>query len=257
MEGGWMGPRRAGPAFPTEGFKPGTPSGHFPHPVHNRAPRRTHRRGLTESRDRRDKAKTDGVTMASRRPQGILKKIPPRARPLPWKASFRQAWDLLLFSAALAVLFNLLFPYGIELKIPAPKGHGLMDSLKTHRDSGTASYAGFKPSPGRTRVAATPTPLPGAPEDVVRISLSGAKNRFDRNSSIFLDARPPEEYKGGHIPGALNFYADEFDQFAPQLLPLLPDKNKEIIAYGHGSGCELSILLARRLANLGYAHVKV
>lgn len=195
--------------------------------------------------------------MAPRRSQDILKKVPPGSRPLFWKKSFRQAWDLLLFSAALAVLFNLLFPYGIELKTPAPKGHGLMDSLKTRRASGAVSYAGFKPFPDRPRVSATPTPLPGEAEDVVRLSLSGAKNRFDRNSSIFLDARPPEEYKEGHIPGALNFYADDFDQAAPQVLPLLPDKNKEIIAYCHGSGCELSILLARRLANLGYVHVKV
>jgi rhodanese-related sulfurtransferase len=131
-----------------------------------------------------------------------------------------------------------------------------MDNPQFHQKSNPSlHYGGFLPS-AASSAALTPTPLPDG-EGFIRISLSGAKSRFDSKSSIFLDARPPEEYKEGHIPGALSFYAEDFDQVAPQILPKLTDKNKELIAYCHGSSCELSIVLAHRLSDLGYSNVKV
>lgn len=68
---------------------------------------------------------------------------------------------------------------------------------------------------------------------------------------------PADEYKNGHIPGALNFYADEFDKYAPQVMPKLLDKNQEIITYCHGTSCDLSIELAQNLMDAGYTNVKV
>jgi rhodanese-related sulfurtransferase len=91
----------------------------------------------------------------------------------------------------------------------------------------------------------------------MRISLSGAKDRFDKKASVFLDARKPEEYQEGHISGAMNFYGNELDQFAPGIIPLLTDKNQEIIVYCHGGDCDLSLLVARSLIETGYKRVEI
>jgi rhodanese-related sulfurtransferase len=55
----------------------------------------------------------------------------------------------------------------------------------------------------------------------------------------------------------LDFYADDFEKMAPQVLPQLPDKSREIVAYCHGTSCDLSIHLAQKLAEQGYTDVKV
>jgi len=168
---------------------------------------------------------------------------------------FRDAWNLFLFSASFAVLFNLFYSNGIELKYVPPKSLHLQEILKSPRAQ--PSYTGWNSGAASGKVRPSPAlPIP-AQDTLPRLSLSGAKDRFDRKSAVFLDARPPDEYQQGHIPGALSFYADQFDQVAPQVLPQLTDKTKEIIAYCHGTSCDLSIHLAQKLAEQGYTNVKV
>ena len=163
-----------------------------------------------------------------------------------------EAWGLFLFSAIFALFFNLFYTDGIELKVkPAKKLH-LQEILKS---PSATRYPGW----GTAVPPAQPAALAPAPDgdNLPRLSLSGAKDRFDRQSALFLDARSPEEYKQGHIPGALDFYADDFDKVAPQMLPQMPDKNREIVAYCHGTSCDLSIHLAQKLTEQGYRHVEV
>lgn len=188
--------------------------------------------------------------MASRRPNPSPKMIRPESRVFifPFGKTAKQACFLFLFSFLFAILFNLFYSDGIELKVKPPKAL----RVDFHKAASVASsYAGWGAGP-------TPSVSEDPEEDrIPRVSLIGAKIRFDHKSSIFLDARKFDEYKEGHIPGAIDFFADEFDKFAPQVLPQLPDKNQEIIAYCHGSGCELSILLAKKLVEQGYTNVKV
>lgn len=192
--------------------------------------------------------------MAPRSPHP-KKIVTPSVRFWPDPGIFRQAWDLFIFSAAFAILFNLFYTYGIELRVPAPKAHGLSNLLASPKKDPVV-YSGIKPSLSKTRTPsslATATPADSLPH----ISLMGAKERFDSKVSLFLDARPSDEYAEGHIPGSLSFYADEFDKLAPTVLPKLTDKDREIITYCHGSSCELSVHLAKRLSELGYTRVKV
>src|SRR5258708_28363470 len=86
---------------------------------------------------------------------------------------------------------------------------------------------------------------------IPRLSLVGIKNRFDHQNAVFLDAREPEKYQEGHIPGALNFSAMEMDKFAPLVMPQLTDKKQEIIAYCNGGDCTLSLELAKTLVDQG------
>jgi len=61
--------------------------------------------------------------------------------------------------------------------------------------------------------------------EVPRITLEDAKKAFDDGSAIFIDSRPAEAYKDGHVKGATNLpygSTDDFDK--------LP-KGKTIIVY--------------------------
>ncbi len=93
-------------------------------------------------------------------------------------------------------------------------------------------------------------------QDPPAINLDKAMMKFQSKSTIFLDARYPEDYNAGHIKGAINFPYEEFEEHAPRVLPKLP-KDEEIVAYCDGTECETSLLLARELVDLGYRDVKV
>jgi rhodanese-related sulfurtransferase len=183
-----------------------------------------------------------------------LKKSSSNFTSIPWKQSLGEAWNLFVFAAFFAVLFNTFYSDGIPLKVEQAKNYHLQDLLKKKQTS--TGYAGWKTSSSKSAPASEiSTNL--ALDQMPRLSLVGAKNRFDQKSAVFLDARSPEEYAEGHIPGALEFYADDFEKFAPLVLPQLKDKNQELIAYCHGSSCELSLHLANALMDQGYTNVKV
>jgi rhodanese-related sulfurtransferase len=92
--------------------------------------------------------------------------------------------------------------------------------------------------------------------DPPAISLDYAMMRFQSKNTIFLDSRYPEDFKAGHIKGAINFPYEEFEEYAPEVWQKLP-KDEEIITYCDGSECETSLLMARELTELGYQNVKV
>ena len=53
------------------------------------------------------------------------------------------------------------------------------------------------------------------------------------------------------------FSALEMDKYAPLVMPQLPDKNKEIVAYCDGGDCTLSLELAKMLMDQGFTRVEV
>jgi rhodanese-related sulfurtransferase len=66
-------------------------------------------------------------------------------------------------------------------------------------------------------------------------------------SVIILDVRPEEEYRAGHIPGALSVPVDDLEA-ALQTLP----KDKEIVAYCRGPYCVFSDEVVLALSARGY-----
>jgi putative oxidoreductase len=181
---------------------------------------------------------------------------PPPAACCVWadKTVLRQAWDLFIFSAIFGLLFNVFYSNGIKIEFKAntPK------KVQVQPQSTESSFPGWNvEKPKAPHVQATPTPAPSATGEIQRISLAGAKSRFDEKKCVFLDARPQDKYLEGHIPGALHIYAEEFDKYAPEVIPKMPDKNQEIVTYCHGTDCELSNLLAQTLLDSGYTNVKV
>ncbi len=171
---------------------------------------------------------------------------------LPDKTVFTQAWNIFIFSAIFAILFNTFYVDGIELKVKPAK-------IPPHVTAGSTpppSYPGWKPSQAKTPPAKT-TPEKSPWGNITRLSLIGTKARFDKKTCLFLDAREADKYKEGHIPGSLNFSALEMDKFAPLVMPKLTDKNQEMIVYCNGGDCTLSLELAQTLIEQGFTQVKV
>jgi rhodanese-related sulfurtransferase len=90
-----------------------------------------------------------------------------------------------------------------------------------------------------------------------RVTLSDAKQAFERKEVAFIDARSPRDYAAGHIPGALNLPVSEFEAHSLELLKGMP-KDARIITYCSGEQCQSSIALARMLIErLGYTRTQV
>jgi rhodanese-related sulfurtransferase len=71
--------------------------------------------------------------------------------------------------------------------------------------------------------------------------------RLGASEVVFLDVRPAEEYRAGHIPGAVSVPLEELEQ----RLGALP-KDREIVAYCRGPYCVLAPRAATLLRARGY-----
>ncbi|MEW5893696.1 MAG: metalloregulator ArsR/SmtB family transcription factor [Pseudomonadota bacterium] len=73
--------------------------------------------------------------------------------------------------------------------------------------------------------------------------------KLTQNGEVMvIDVRPPEEYRAGHIPGALNVPLGEL----PTRLKKLP-RNQEIVAYCRGPYCVLAFQAVEQLRQAGFA----
>ena len=67
-----------------------------------------------------------------------------------------------------------------------------------------------------------------------------------------IDVRPSEEFKAGHIPGAISVPLIELEGYDPQL-----DKTKDVVAYCRGQYCVLAVNAVEHLQHLGYRAVRL
>jgi rhodanese-related sulfurtransferase len=88
------------------------------------------------------------------------------------------------------------------------------------------------------------------------LSLAEAMAKYDEPNVIFVDARVPEDYKAGHITGAVLLPFDSLDDYWPQVEGQLP-KEREIVTYCSGAECELSLFLARYMKDAGYEKISI
>ncbi len=87
------------------------------------------------------------------------------------------------------------------------------------------------------------------------ISLEKAKELYESQSALFIDARHDFEYKIGHIHGAINIALKEIDTHRVWLENI--PKEKMLIVYCDGAECNSSIELALKLMELKFTNVKV
>lgn len=202
----------------------------------------------------------------------------------PWKAASRQAGGILVASVVAAMAFNLVPPAKIPWLRELP---GVTEvSVDSLLASGSTAAKPAESAPVDTAAATTDTlapridtaatpaaidttdknaPNPAAitppaqpPQDAATpkgISTDGAHRLFKEKKALFIDARPAAEFAKGHIPGAINVYAQEFEPHIPQLLGYSMDTL--VVAYCGGGLCELSHELAEQLEKLGFKRVVV
>ncbi|MDR3556071.1 MAG: rhodanese-like domain-containing protein [Syntrophobacteraceae bacterium] len=88
------------------------------------------------------------------------------------------------------------------------------------------------------------------------VTMEEARALFLAHGAVFIDARPEQDYRSGHIQGALNLPANSFDRALPSLQTRIsPDAF--LIAYCDGEHCSLSREVAAQLVANGFSHVAV
>ncbi len=71
--------------------------------------------------------------------------------------------------------------------------------------------------------------------------------RVCEGEAFVIDVRPPEEYRAGHLPGALSIPLEELDARLAEL-----PHGREIVAYCRGPYCVLAVEAVLRLRKKGF-----
>ena len=86
-----------------------------------------------------------------------------------------------------------------------------------------------------------------AKDSLEPVSRTDLRKRLTRGSVTVLDVRPPEEFRAGHVPRAVNVPVKNIEAYCKRL-----PRNKEIVAYCRGPYCVLAFEAVSRLRALGY-----
>ena len=84
-------------------------------------------------------------------------------------------------------------------------------------------------------------------DDLEPIPADELLKRVRANLVTVLDVRPPEEYRSGHLPGAINVPLAELEDHLSKFNP-----QQEIVAYCRGPHCILAFDAVARLREKGY-----
>lgn len=109
------------------------------------------------------------------------------------------------------------------------------------------------------QVAAKPAPPPPPPPDGLFISLAKAKELLDHGDAVFVDARPYDDFKAGHVLGAVHIDKKYFDGAAGADIAKKNLMGQRVVVYCHGADCTDSEAVAKRLIalnlNIGPVHI--
>ena len=82
--------------------------------------------------------------------------------------------------------------------------------------------------------------------------LEGVRMRVGSTNAVVFDARIPEQYAAGHLPGAIHLPLEDVDrQLGAHAARLRPDT--PILVYCGGADCTDALDLALKLRELGFA----
>ncbi|MCD6379814.1 rhodanese-like domain-containing protein [bacterium] len=97
------------------------------------------------------------------------------------------------------------------------------------------------------------TPVSEEGEGIVLIDLKQLRE-LSRDNMYILDASTEDDYREGHIPGAILFDFYQFETYADRVLPLI-DPEGDIIVYCSSPFCDSSSFLATELYSMGYFNI--
>jgi rhodanese-related sulfurtransferase len=93
-------------------------------------------------------------------------------------------------------------------------------------------------------------------QDSVFENPETARAILQKKEALFVDARPAEAFRDGHIPGALSFPVQGFDEKIVSFWEKVP-ADSPIVVYCSGQRCEDSHRLAEMLTDAGYRNIRV
>lgn len=93
-----------------------------------------------------------------------------------------------------------------------------------------------------------------ASKSYLEVGTPVVESAFNKNSALFMDARPNAKFLAESIPGSLYMNDEELDKLAGRFPA---DKSTPIIAFCAGYECHKSHVVANRLLDLGYKKVSV
>ncbi|HNW59890.1 MAG TPA: rhodanese-like domain-containing protein [bacterium] len=140
--------------------------------------------------------------------------------------ALRQALLLLLAAGLTGLVANHLNPSGVALR---PAGAAI---------AGIAAWE-------ESERAEQPRP----------ISLAQLQLLLGREAALLLDARSRDEYRAGHLPGAVSLPYENWNAEMAQVDQLPHDR--WLVCYCDGGGCELSEHLGLELVGRGFKKVAV
>jgi rhodanese-related sulfurtransferase len=89
---------------------------------------------------------------------------------------------------------------------------------------------------------------------IPEIGCQELRQRLESGDEIVLvDALSPISYAAVRLPGAVNIPPREVDRLAERWIP---DLDTEVVVYCANRGCDSSVDVAQRLAELGYTNVR-
>jgi rhodanese-related sulfurtransferase len=88
---------------------------------------------------------------------------------------------------------------------------------------------------------------------VAQISRESLQQKLESGADfVLVDALPPMSYATSHLPGAINLPPESVDGRAQRRIP---DRSTEIVVYCSDVTCNSSVVVAKRLIELGYENV--
>jgi rhodanese-related sulfurtransferase len=88
------------------------------------------------------------------------------------------------------------------------------------------------------------------------ITLEEGEDLWRLAQAVFLDARGPDLYDEGHVPGARSVPAAETERALPAAVLDLT-RAGSLVVYCEGGDCQSSLLLAKRLHDQGFKDIRV
>ena len=88
------------------------------------------------------------------------------------------------------------------------------------------------------------------------VSLKQIKEAYKSGAALLVDARDPEFFERGHIPGAVSLPVRDFDSVFPRLEEQLRAAPR-VITYCDGASCEMSVELTEKLLFAGLEYIEI
>lgn len=198
-----------------------------------------------------------------------------------WKQIFKETLIIISFTIVVAIIYNTLNPYGINLlKKPQVVSDTLLEKLLLDTTSAKPNIEAKIPHETNlsdttinnkkdTLIAKNENINSTNPiieqkiekhtEDIPIVSYNQLVKYLSSPNLILIDARSPEDYQKDHIGKAINIFAYEEDmnKYFQNLANIPFDEHKVIIVYCEGGTCDASHKVAMDLIRLGHKNVFV